>query len=334
LGLRCFVAGAAMSSLHYVLLLVVVLFVCTPGNALARKRRHSSQSAGGSALTDDGSASRRHGHPHRITAADLTSQSTSPFTMQSGSTLINNGESQSDLITDRPLTLPATPLEAPGSFSGSSSVHGMGSGSSGRSRSSLTGSFEADDCNSDGPCGGGAPTDAKLVHKLTGGGKKFKRNIGKGIWTFGGDNGKSEALPDGVSRAEVEKLESDDPEIAKLYHQLQHLKARMAKEQNWVKVVAHFIKQYQAKAGSVAAGLRAESNQVKALRAAIQARKKMAARKVLQERLKLVTGKLHELQAATSNVSGEAKNLMALKKNLHQSIHGLQSEILKLARTK
>jgi len=328
-----------------VALLALSTYLCTPALGAERNRRTEAQAESDLfAADEDRSAAAAfsvdgHGIPTKFPAAGLTTQSIKAFSMHSGSTLVNNGESQSDLITDRPLTVPAVPLE------GTDGVGLSGSISGSRSRSSLTGSLSSsshigslashsqhDECSSDSPCGGGGPPkNVRLVKRLTGGGKRFKRIVGKGIWSFGGGTRDHTAVhhaPRGVSKAQIQQLQASDPVLAKLYTQLESLKTKIHKDKEWVKAAQILVRNYQAKAGAVTSSLRSETNQLKALRKAIESRKKTAARQVLGARLKKVHDKLAQLKSATSNVSGEASNLMRLKRGLQENIRAIQREIL------
>jgi len=134
--------------------------------------------------------------------------------------------------------------------------------------------------------------------------------------------------------AEVQSILQNDVVLQQLQGKLETLKDHMENEQLWVEDVQRVVSHYKAKAGSVASALKQQSNDIKALKAMIEARKKMAARKALERKLLRVNAQLQQLQATTSSVSGEAKSLVSVQQALNKSIQGIQSEIERLRSAK
>jgi hypothetical protein len=183
-----------------------------------------------------------------------------------------------------------------------------------------------------GPCGGGGPLkEAKIVDKLSGS-KKYNTVLpGQAIWTF--TDGTYSADQNQVT-AEVQSILKDDVILQQLMQKLENLKDKMENEQLWVEDVQKMVTHYKAKAVSVSSALKAQMNEMKTLKAMIEARKKMAARKALEKKLLKVNAQLQQLQATTSSVSGEAKSLVAVQQALNKSIQGIQSEIERLRSAK
>jgi len=134
--------------------------------------------------------------------------------------------------------------------------------------------------------------------------------------------------------AEMQSILQSDVVLQQLQGKLEGLKDRMENEQLWVEDVQRVVAHYKAKAGSVASALKQQNNDVKALKAMIEARKKLAARKALERKLLRVNAQLQQLQATTSSVSGEAKSLVSVQQALNKSIQGIQSEIERLRSAK
>lgn len=261
---------------------------------------------------------------------------------------------QSDVA--RPLTIEATPLDEDESASGSeesddheSSESGSNSGSSSGSSTratplrSLSSSAGGCGCPPEkprrrcpagiqpGPCGGGGPQVlVKIVDKLNGGKKFHDGPSAKAIWTFTDSTGTDPA----ANEAQITEMAKKDVVLKQLTMNLEKLQDQMENEKMWVEDVQQMVNHYKTKAASVAGALKNQANEVKALKAAILARQKLAARKVLEEKLLRVNAQLQALQATTSSVSGEAKSLGAVQQALHKSIQGIQSEIERLRASK
>lgn len=260
---------------------------------------------------------------------------------------------QSDVA--RPLTIEATPLdEDEGSSSSDSSTDSeddegeqsaSSSGSSSRATPlrSLSSSLGCG-CPPEkpkrrcptgippGPCGGGGKQVlAKIVDKLGGGGKKFHDGpSAKAIWTFTDTSG----IDPAANEAQITEMAKKDVVLKQLTLKLEHMQDQMENEKMWVEDVQQMVNHYKTKAASVAGALKNQATEVKALKAAIIARQKLAARKVLEQKLLKVNAQLQALQATTSSVSGEAKSLGAVQQALHKSIQGIQSEIERLRASK
>jgi predicted nucleic acid-binding Zn-ribbon protein len=169
---------------------------------------------------------------------------------------------------------------------------------------------------------------AKIVRSL-GGSKKYGP-VGRDVWSFSGLNGETKLPgPDFAEELEAETA-ARDPELARMKLQMKSLKDKLANEQIWIEDVKTIVKHYRQKVGAVQLSMKADAHKLQEIKAMIIARRKLGARRALEEKLSKVHKQLTALQAAAQDVSGEAKSLTTLRTNLNRSIGSIQHEIEKL----